>query len=271
MRIGLVTCAVLPEPDHDQELMLAAFRDAGVDVAMAPWDVPGSTDGFDLLIIRSTWNYYLDPVGFVAWLDGLTCPVLNPADMVKWNLDKSYLLRFESLGIPIVPSRIVPRGTVPTEPLWEDQKRVIKPCVSAGSWKTRVFEPGTGSEFLAELSAERDVIVQPFLTSVDTEGEHSLIWIDGEVRHTIRKSPRFDDQDECVSDCIPAPTEHLAFAQRVMEHVEGALYARIDIIRDNSEQLVLSELELIEPSLFFKQSPSSLPFLVQGAMKRLQS
>lgn len=86
---------------------------------------------------------------------------------------------------------------------------VVKPAISAASLHTRRFQIDRdgdldeGRRFLADLAAERDVMIQPYLPSVETEGERALIWIAGELTHAVRKSPRFSGEDEEVSEAVP--------------------------------------------------------------------
>lgn len=264
MTIGLVTCITLPEPDVDEELMLAAFHDAGHAAIMVPWDAPEQPE-CDRLVLRSCWNYPWHVEEFLTWVESRRCPVLNSPEIVRWNIHKGYLLELEAKGIPIVPSRVVRRG----EPaiITETCKIVVKPCISAGSWKTQVFEPGDPAalSFLSELVSERDVLIQPYLPSVEGEGERSLIWLNGNYSHSIRKQVRFAGEDEGVSLAEP-DSEQLDFGHRVMAAAPTVLYARVDIMRGPSGQWLLSELELIEPSLFFTQVPSALQHLVAGTV-----
>lgn len=104
MKIGLVTCVTLPEPDVDEELMLAAFRDAGHEAVMVPWDAPEQPE-CDRLVLRSCWNYPWHVEEFLTWVESRPCPVLNPPEIVRWNIHKGYLIELEAKGIPIVPSR----------------------------------------------------------------------------------------------------------------------------------------------------------------------
>lgn len=270
MRIGLVSCQILPEPDVDETCTLQAFREAGHDCETVPWDARLTCGAFDLMIIRSSWNYYVDPVGFLAWLEAIPCPVLNDLRLVRWNLHKKYLAEID---VPVVPTLFVEQGKcveASSFDNWAGQKIVVKPSISAGSWKTKVFGADAHAAALEFVNAElndRDMMIQPYLQSVETEGEHSLIYIDGSLSHVIRKNPRFDDQDESISGPVNVSDEFLRLGAQVMPYAEGSLYARVDVMRDGSGELVLSELELIEPSLFFTVVPDALPRFVAAATK----
>lgn len=263
-KVGLLTCSALPEVDGDEQITLDALREEGLDARMVAWDAGMPPEDIDLFIIRSAWNYHLTYPAFLSWLP--QCPrLLNPLSVVAENSHKSYLNR---LSVPTVPTRFFQHGD--SSARLSSGERVIKPAVSAGSWKTRVFEDGdpAGQAFLEELVAERDVMVQPFLDSVHGYGERSLIWINGEITHAIRKMPRFDDQDESVTTCAIAPDE-LAFAAQVMAGRNDILYARIDLMRGQDGEVLLSELELIEPSLFFAQHPPAAQAFAKAVAERL--
>lgn len=280
-RVALVTCRVLPEPDPDQELMLGALRQAGLDADMLPWDDAGADPAsFDLCVLRSCWDYHADAERFLRWIDHASArsTLLNPAPVVRQNVHKRYLEGLERAGLPTVPTAFLDRGCDTTlgevlgERGWDDV--VVKPCVSAGSANTRRFRPegyAEGERFLASLLSTRDMMVQPYLPSVESGGERSAIWIDGSCTHAIAKQPRFHDQDESVSGVLPVTPEEAAMMQKALAEVgEGLLYARLDTMRGPRGERLVSELELIEPSLFFVQSPPALEAFVRGIERRVR-
>lgn len=59
MRVALVTCLNIPEPDLDEDRLLAALCAGGIDARTLAWDDPAARPAeFDLCVLRSTWNYY---------------------------------------------------------------------------------------------------------------------------------------------------------------------------------------------------------------------
>lgn len=269
MRVALATCKRLPEPDPDEALVLAALRAEGVEAETLAWD--DETAPFaaqDLVVLRSTWNYYRRIDDFLAWVErtGATTRVLNPPDIVAWNTKKTYLLELEARGVHVVPTEFVPRGTARrvddllAERGWDEI--VIKPVVSAASFRTEKFSRASmapAQSFLDAMIAGGDAMVQPWMPSVETYGERSLVWIDGEITHAIRKSPRFSGGAEQVSGDVPIATDERAFAERALApFASQLLYARVDVVRDADDALRVMELELIEPSLFLQQSPQAL-------------
>ena len=274
-RVAIATCITLPEPDPDQDLMLDALRGADLETELAAWDdESGDWSGFDLAVIRSTWNYHEHLNAFNQWLDRTSESTLliNPAPIVRWNLHKGYLRELNQAGLPIVPTAFVDANeSVELASILEDRKWsdiVIKPCVSAGSARTRRFRDGTtpeAADFLASITATDDAMIQPFIPSVEDGGERSAIWIAGEATHAIVKQPRFDTDHESVSDAKPVTDAERDMLATCLDVVgEGLLYARLDTMRSTEGSLLISELELIEPSLFLLQSEAATTRFVEA-------
>ena len=273
MRIGLVTCAKLPEPDPDAPLLHDALVARGHQPVLLAWDRDaGEIEPFDRVLLRSPWNYYRAPRRFLEWLERVDreTHLLNPLDVVRWNVHKRYLLELEARGVSIVPSCIVERGAtsdvrdVVDKRGWEDV--VVKPCISAASWRTRRFPRGhteEAAQYIGHLARDGDVLVQPFLPGAVEPGERSLVWVDGVLTHAIRKRPHFDGQDESVTADGPPTAEERAMAGRILGPIADRIaYARIDVFPDRRGRPLVSEVELIEPSLFFRHGPEALTRLV---------
>lgn len=260
MRVAHVTCATLPEPDFDEALTLQAFRDRGHQIEPVAWDREADWSQYDVAIIRSTWNYPECPAEFAAWVDDVSAQalLLNAPEVVRWNLDKHYL---QELDVPTVPTIFGTAGEIELPP---QGKFVVKPTIGAGSMDTRVFDSGEVSEareWLRGFPTDKGFMVQPFLESVLTVGEQSIICIGTTPTHRIEKRPRFAGQDESVTGPLPVGEEFAQIAKQTVGAFENLLYARVDMIQSEGKWL-LSELELIEPSLFFLQNPSALsPFV----------
>lgn len=278
-RIAVATVRPLPEPDPDEPLLLAALRDAGADTRMWDWhDAAVDPASFDLVVIRSTWDSHRAPDAFRAWVrrTAAATRLVNPADAVLWNLHKGYLQELEARGVPIVPTAWVAKGEHADAAALLARfggRIVAKPAISAASFRTERFgegEAAAAQRFLDELASAADAMVQPYLASTETTGERSLVVIDGALTHAIRKTPRFAGADEAVSAALAPTAEETAFAERVVAAAGFAdlAYARVDVMRDDAGRLVLSELELIEPSLFLEQHPPALDRLVRALMRR---
>ncbi|WBB75468.1 hypothetical protein O7602_08135 [Micromonospora sp. WMMD1128] len=270
-RVALVTCAALPDLDPDDRLVLGPLAARGVTADIAVWDDP-TVDwaAYDLVVLRSPWDYALRRDEFVAW--ARTVPALtNPADVVAWNTDKRYLAELSAAGVPTVPTVWIRPGESWTPPAGGEH--VLKPAVSAGSQDTGRYDLADpehrelASAHVRRLGdAGRVTMVQPYLDAVDTAGETALLYLAGPsglaFSHAIRKGPMLTGPDlggaalykEERIDARAATDEQRAVAEKVLAAVPGGadrlLYARVDLIPGPDGSPVLVELELTEPSLF---------------------
>ncbi|MGV9214639.1 ATP-grasp domain-containing protein [Micromonospora sp. RB23] len=271
-RVALVTCSRLVELDPDDRLVLDPLAARGITAEAAVWDDPDvDWSAYDLVVLRSPWDYALRRDEFVAW--AATVPTLvNPADVVRWNTDKRYLGELSAAGVPTVPTSWVEPGETWSPPA-DTGEYVIKPAVSAGSQDTgRYHLADPEHRALAEAhvrrlsAAGRTTMVQPYLRAVDTEGETALLFLAGPdglaFSHAIRKGPMLTGPDlgpdELYKDEEISPrtarAEQLAVADRTLAAIPGGtrqlLYARVDLISGPDGGPVLVEVELAEPSLF---------------------
>jgi glutathione synthase/RimK-type ligase-like ATP-grasp enzyme len=292
MELRIATCRPLPEPDPDEELLLAVLAERGVRARMADWRDPRERWEAPVpTVIRSTWDYHRHAADFLEWLDraARTAPMWNPPGIARWNAHKSYLLDLDRRGCAIVPTELVARGSTRTlaDVLdargWNDA--VLKPAVGAashGALRVRRDDVARGEAHLAELCTRGDVLVQGYVPAVETSGERAIVWVDGELTHAVRKNPRFSGQEERVSAAVAIAPDERNLAMRALapfeaharERARGArelLYARVDVVRDADGVPRIMELELIEPSLFLTQYPPALERLVQGLVTRLRA
>jgi glutathione synthase/RimK-type ligase-like ATP-grasp enzyme len=280
MRLRIATCRPLPEPDVDEGLLLEALQAAGVDARMAAWHE--SAEWRDPLptVIRSTWDYIHHPQAFGHWLRAVaaTAPLWNPLDVVLGTLHKHYLIELAERGVPVTPTVLLERGkhadlrTLCAGRGWGDV--VVKPAVGAGSHETHRLDPAAdeAAQLASRLLATQDLLVQPYLASVDGYGERAMVWIDGEFTHAVRKSPRFAGGVESVSESVPISTEERALGEAALASMANTdmLYARVDVAPGADGKPVVMELELVEPSLFLLQHPPALQRLVRGIVRRLR-
>lgn len=268
--------------DEDLPPFEAALQAAGVRMEVVDWDDPTvQWESFDLALLRSTWDYTERLREFLVWVDATArrTTVLNPPAVVRWNTDKHYLRELARATVPVVPSTFVEPGESAEQALNSFLARhdcpefVVKPTVSANSRdterhaRTRV-EPAV-AQARRLLDAERSVLLQPYLDSVDRDGETSLIYFAGKFSHAIRKAPVLPPGvggpptiglivPERITPRVPGADE-LRVAEKALAALpfETPLYARIDLIRDASGAPTLLELELTEPSLFLVHAPGA--------------
>ncbi len=276
-RVALATCAELPQLDPTERLVLEPLEQRGVTAVPAVWDDPAvDWDSFDLTVIRSTWDYTRRREAFVSWA-ACVPRLANPADVIAWNTDKRYLADLAAAGVPVVPtSWIVPgeRWTLPDSGEW-----VLKPSVSAGSVATGRYDMTDpehrqlAAQHIDRLhTAGKVVMLQPYLSAVDTAGETALLYFNGEFSHAIRKGPMLTGPDRGTGphDALYVPeeiqprqasAEERELAEKILTVVPGGvarlLYARVDLIPGPDGQPTLIELELVEPSLFLNYDPGA--------------
>lgn len=274
-RIALVTARAARGTDYDMPLLRAALRDAGAEAHEVDWDDAGlDWSHFDLALLRSTWDYFEDLPGFIAWAERVSrqTNLLNPLEVIRWSTDKHYLADLARAGVPVVPSTFTEPGmdaaaaidaAFSTHPQTRDF--VVKPAVGAGSRDaqrhTRTQRTAAIAHAQSLLDANRSVLLQPYLERVDEHGETALLFFDGTFSHAIRKGPLLKRNEGPTSGLYAEETieprtpsvDELAVAQRALAAIpfdQPLLYARVDLIRDDDGAPRLLELELVEPSVF---------------------
>lgn len=265
----------------DDELAMEPLAALGWQVEMVSWRqtaVPWSS--FDAVIIRTTWDYQNDPQTYLAVLEGIDrCTQLeNSLSLVRWNMHKSYLRDLEQRGVGIVPTiwgKNLPDGGI--RALFAEHQFsevVIKPVIGANADDTFRLKQTADKAAFAQVEAvfgSKAFMAQPFMPSIVKEGEFSLFFFGGEFSHAILKSPKSDDfrvQEEHGGQIQAIDAEALLVyrARRAVEVIEPTpLYARVDMVRTESNDFVLMELELIEPSLYLRMD-SDAPVRFAGAL-----
>ncbi len=278
-RIGLATCRALPDLDADDRPLIEELTDRGFRAEPLVWDDPDiDWSAFDLVVVRSTWDYSPRRDEFVAWARRVP-RLLNPADVLAWNTDKGYLRVLEEAGIPVIPTiwldpaRHLSKRAVHTRmPAFGDF--VVKPVVGAGAKDAGRYQPVSAqsralaiSHAVGLLDAGRAVMIQPYVTSVDTAGETCLVFIDGELSHAVRKDalltgPSSESDEPFLRErMMPAQAteEQVAVARRALavaaEQLDldrPLLYARVDLVTGDDGTPMVIELELTEPSLWLQ-------------------
>lgn len=281
LELRIATTRPLPEPDVDEPLLLEALAARGIQARMAAWRDPlEAWDDPIPTLIRSPWDYIHHLPSFLQWVQRAqrACVLWNPAEVVLENAHKRYLVDLAEQGLPVVPTWcIAQNSTVDLERGWQQRawsSIVIKPAVGAGSFATQRYrweERSHAVQHLAELLPKVDVLVQPYLPSVEGHGERALVVIEGQLQHAVRKSPRFLGMEESVSEAVEIHADERELALRVLQRYPPLLYARVDVARDEQGNPQIMELELIEPSLFLRQNPRALARLADSVLERLRA
>ncbi len=273
-RIALATCAALPDLDPDEQLLIEPLRALGVEPIAVVWDdATIDWSAFNLTVIRSTWDYVPRRDEFLAWTKRVP-RIVNPAAIVGWNTDKTYLRDLAAAGVPVVPTEWLQPGR--TVELPAEGRYVLKPSVGAGSVDAGLFDlSDSGDREQARNHAERlvgggqTVMLQPYLERIEADGEAALIFFGTDFSHTITKGAMLTAERKVVADLYTeevitprvASDAELAVARAALAAIpDGAgviAYARVDLVPGPSGEPLLIELELTEPSLFLGKAPGS--------------
>ena len=262
---------LIPEADYSAEWRWAydveagALAAAGAEVVPIVWSEPFDAAAFDLVLPLVAWGYHKHFDRWMAVLDRLDeqrARVRNSIPLLRWNSDKNYLAELYEQGVPVVPTEVA--ESLDRDSLTAIRAHfgcidlVVKPPVSASAYLT--FRIGADDP-IPEAVRGRRMMVQPWLESITTTGEWSLLFFDGRLSHALSKVPVAGDfrvQPEhggIIERCEP-PAGAEAVARAALAAAPApALYARVDLVAGNCGTLQVMELELIEPALWLDQPP----------------
>jgi glutathione synthase/RimK-type ligase-like ATP-grasp enzyme len=257
----------------DDAVLADAVRRRGLAVRPVVWSSSFAVG--DVVLICSPYDYVERPAEFRSWLDDLDecgATVLNPTSLLRWNMHKGYLYDLAARGVAVVPTEMLAQGStrslagVLADRGWG--RAVVKPAIGASARETISVDgadPASlerGEAHVRRLVEREGVLVQPFVASIQTDGEVSVVVIGGEITHAVLKQPIADEwriQSEFGGHAlrVPVTVEHERAVASVLGAVDGApTYARVDLVGIDGE-LHLMELELIEPELFFQIAPEA--------------
>ncbi|MGX5173548.1 ATP-grasp domain-containing protein [Aliikangiella sp. IMCC44653] len=285
-------CAILSMEDLTgfevyDHLIEAPLKKAGWEVETVAWRSKQDWQQFDLVLIRSPWDYQLDTPKFLAVLESIEnsgAKLENPLSVVRWNINKQYMQELEQAGVEILPT-LWRRGIEESEigsffEHFDTQEIVIKPCISAGAYDTfrlNLEQAIAQKEMLIKTFSNRDCMVQGFAQNIIDEGEFSLFYFDGELSHSILKTPKANDfrvQEEYGGhlQLVEAEVSLKHCAEIVLQALKQKfaqvlLYVRLDFVRTQTG-FSLIEAELIEPSLYFNLDADSAQRFVDAIERR---
>lgn len=260
---------------QDDPLLADALERRGWSIEAVDWkDEAVSWEAFDLVFLRSPWDYYLSPELFLARLREISnrCGrLIHSESLVEANINKRYLTQLGRYQEWVIPSEIVPAKDVVNmdwrarfRPLKPD-RLIVKPVISAGSFRSLALDLnqlGRSEALMAETFPSEGVIVQPFLPTICDDGEHSLIFLGGEYYHAILKRPKQGDfrvqvQHGGIYKRWEPDPWLVAASHALLQHFQpGTLYARLDWVRNpdttSPVPYLLMEIEMIEPDLYLR-------------------
>ena len=269
---------------NENEDLLPFLQNRGLDISAEIWDDPlVEWEKYDVALLKTPWDYHQKFGQFKLWLDkieSLNIKLFNNYRIVRWNMDKHYLLEIASSGFDIIPSIFLEQGwNEELIPLFEklgSDKIIIKPCVSGGSRNTIVLDKNSAIEDkdrVLALVLEGDFIVQPLMPQIQ-EGEWSFIFFDGKYSHSIIKRPKAGDfrVQQIFGGTIEIASpdqQHIDnAASYVSKFAKDALYTRVDGLMVDGN-FVLMEIELVEPFLYLSYHPDAPERYFQSLIKHL--
>ena len=258
---------------REDELVINALKEKNLSVVKKDWnDSIFDWETTRSILFRSTWDYFDKFELFKKWFSKTKnkCLMINSTETIEWNIDKHYLLDLQEHQIPIPNSEFIKRGSSIDLSLLMQKKNwneiVVKPTISGAAKNTYRLKEEEIIQFgptWEKLIYKEDFIVQEFQNNVITEGEVAMIVIGGKFTHAVLKKAKEGDfrvQDDFGgSIAIYNPSEEMVKlaekCTRILTPIPS--YARVDIIWDNLMELAVSELELIEPELWFRLNPNA--------------
>ncbi|MBL4755939.1 MAG: hypothetical protein JKY52_20395 [Flavobacteriales bacterium] len=270
---------------REQELVQNALEAKGLNVTRANWADPS----FDwastkAVLFREIWDYHHRFAEFSPWLEATAAKtqMINTAAQIRWNLDKHYLGDLADQGVNVCSTRFIEIGERCTLQQIREQEKledfVLKPAISGGGRHTYRLscDSATAHEgIFKDLIANESMLIQPFQQNILKKGEVALMVFGGKYSHAILKIAKegeFRVQDDfggSVQMYHPSE-EEIAFAEDVVAKTDPLpAYARVDVIWDNDEQLAVTELELIEPELWFRFKPEAADLFAEAVVSVL--
>ncbi|MEU4831874.1 hypothetical protein [Streptosporangium sp. NPDC023615] len=271
-----VTWADPEKVDDEKEITVAAWAGVGITGRIERWDDPGADwAAYDAVVVRTPWDYVDRRAEFLAWarrVESVT-RLLNPADVLERNTDKTYL---RELDAPIIPTYWGVPGEAADFP--DLGEYVVKPSISVGARDTiRTADRAEAEAHVARLTgAGRTAMIQPYLDMVETEGETSLLYFGGRFSHAVRRNAMLGGEasepgqgsDDHGRFRDPEP-DQIALAERVLAGYPTLLYARVDLVRLADGGPALIELELTEPYLFLRYAPGAVDTFARALARML--
>jgi len=293
--VTVLTCKAYNTPEvitpyeqnilDEYEYLKKALEARGLIVTRTYWDDPNfDASQSRCVVFRTIWDYFERFEEFSTWLERVKDQtiLINPYELIFWNIDKHYLSDLAEKDIAIIPTHFVDRGRhqslekICKQRGWE--QIVIKPAISGAAfhtYKIKANEIAEKETLFAQLVSERDMLVQPFITTITERGEASLMVFNGTYTHAILKRAKAGDfrvQDDFGGTVHPykATQDEIAFAEQVFSVCNPMpAYGRVDIVWDEYGNHLLSELEIIEPELWVRNFPDSATDFAKGIIHYL--
>ena len=270
----------------EEAILAKALEANGINAERANWSDPDvDWAAADAAIFRSTWDYFDRFDEFKKWFDETSKKIrfINAPETLLWNMDKHYLQDLEAKGLSIVPSLFMKKGSkqslaeVCAKTDW--QEFILKPCVSGcarHTYRINQSDISAHESILNELLQNEGMMLQEFHSSIMEQGEVSHMVMGGRYTHSILKKAKSGDfrvQDDFGGSVVSyeANAEEIVFAEKCFQNLSPMpLYGRVDIMWNADGKLMISELEVIEPELWFRYHPAAANRLAEAVLEYLK-
>lgn len=296
-RVALVISENHPILNQNNAVLVEALEKLGVDASTHEWsDKSVDWSSFDLVVLRSTWDYAARRAEFLDWAKSVP-NLANPEKALEWNMDKEYLKTMAEKGVPTVrtvwldPARHFSSQAIHTRlPAFGDF--VIKPTISAGSQGVARYQEATAKARTTAINQVRDmlaagnhVMIQPYLDKVDHDGETSVVFFNGEYSHSFLKGAMLSrgtapseiyveeelKEGAANEEYLGLARQSLNAAREILGEEGDFLYARVDMLSNEDGEPVLLEVELVEPRLFIRRHPGAVERFAQAIAQRVKA
>lgn len=268
----------------EDALLQNALGKLGLNVLRLSWDADFDWSTTKCVVFRTTWDYFNRFQEFSTWLNKVSkqTMLINSEALIRWNIDKHYLLDLQKNGVNIAETYFIETNTAISLQELHQQldwtETVLKPCISGGSrhtYKLNTVNLNEHEAIFKELIKNEAMMLQPFQHNIVTQGEVSMMVFNGKFTHAVLKKAKAGDfrvQDDFGGSVhVYNPTSaEIAFAEKTVNACfELPLYARVDIFNNNQNNIALAELEIIEPELWFRNHPAAAEKLANAICQKL--
>ncbi|MEO9885466.1 MAG: hypothetical protein ABJR05_07665 [Balneola sp.] len=268
----------------EDDLLKKALEKHGLKVTRKDWaDLDFDWSSTKCAIFRTTWDYFDRFEEFKYWLEKVRdqTQFINPISIIRWNMDKWYLKDLKDKGVRVIETEYVKRGdrrtlnSIITELGWKEA--ILKPTIAGAArhtYKLNTENIASYETVFSQLIEKEDMMLQPFQLSIATKGEVSFMVMGGKFTHAILKKAKpgeFRVQDDFGGSVhnYEASQEEIKFAEEVVKGCDPLPdYARVDVMWNNNDELAVSEVELIEPELWFRECDFAAGMLAKNIFKK---
>lgn len=278
-RLVFLTCDNMEGYVTDDDLTLPLLKKAGYSVDVLSWTTNCDWSVYTAAVVRTTWDYTLRLNEFLEKMTLISSQtrLINCLETIQWNSRKSYLKDLQDWGLKTIPTEFSwPQDWGSLFDQWKTGDIMAKPQVGANSAGTHVITPGN---IPTSPLFNESPLIQPFRKGVLTDGELSFHFFNGKFSHLVRKFPKVGDyrvQEEhggtILSETPSAKDlEDATHIYQTIEHKlkQPSLFHRIDVVHNEKKEMEIMEVELVEPSLYFRTHKDAPVNFVKALTKYL--